>query len=90
MRYIREDGTFIVFKSILCDDEPTIFRHFKGQEYQIVTIATDSESREDIVVYQALYGDLGYYTRPAKMFFSLVDKDKYPEVTQKYRFEALR
>lgn len=71
------------------------YRHFKGKYYKVLFIANDSESSnaEDpikIVVYEALYDNHQIWTRNYDMFNSFVDKEKYPEVEQEYRFELVR
>ena len=65
------------------------YRHFKGDSYKVLHIAKHSETQEDMVVYEALYGEHLIYVRPYDMFNSLVDKEKYPEVKQEYRFELI-
>ena len=64
-----------------------IVRHFKGNLYQILYFAKDSETQRDVVVYRALYGEGGVWVRPMEMFFSPVDREKYPNAEQEYRFE---
>ena len=76
-----------------------IVKHFKRETltaaekaqnkylYKILCTALNSETMEEMIVYMALYGDFKAYVRPAAMFYSEVDRDKYPDIKQQYRFE---
>ena len=64
-----------------------IYRHFKGDYYLVLGVAIHSETKDEYVVYRALYGNNNLFIRPKDMFLSEVDHNKYPNVKQKYRFE---
>ena len=53
------------------------YRHFKGNEYELIDIALHSETMEPMVVYRALYGEQGLWVRPASMWNEIVEKDGY-------------
>lgn len=67
-----------------------IYKHFKGDYYIVEDVAINSEDEKKYVVYRALYGDNLLYIRELSMFLSDVDKDKYPNVIQKKRFEYVK
>ena len=66
-----------------------VYRHFKDKYYIVEDVAFDSETQEQMVVYRQLYGEGSLWVRPMDMFLSKVDKEKYPDVEQEYRFELV-
>lgn len=62
------------------------YKHFKGQIMEVIAIAKHSETLEQLVIYKHIDTN-EVWARPLSMFNSLVDKDKYPNVLQEYRFE---
>ena len=66
-----------------------VYRHFKDKYYIVEDVAFDSETQEQMVVYRQLYGEGSLWVRPLDMFLSKVDKEKYPDVEQEYRFELV-
>lgn len=66
-----------------------IYRHFKGGTYIVEDFALDTITAKKVVIYRALYGNNSLFTRPIDDFLSKVDKEKYPEASQTFRFEAI-
>ena len=54
---------------------PGRYRHFKGNEYEVIGTARHSETLEEMVVYRALYGEFGLWVRPAAMWNEIVERD---------------
>ena len=64
-----------------------VWTHFKKKDYRIIGVAEHTENKKKFVVYRAMYGRFELYVCPYEMFMSEVDRDKYPNAKQKYRFE---
>ena len=67
-----------------------IYRHFKGSKYKVIATAQHTETGEKLVIYIPLGVGGNIYARPIDMFLSEVDRDKYPEIQQKYRFHYIK
>ena len=57
------------------EPQPGLYRHYKGNDYRVLALARHSETLEPVVVYQALYGERGWWVRPAAMFTETVTVD---------------
>ena len=64
-----------------------VYRHFKGDYYLVEDTARHSETDEELVLYRKLYEDGSLWARPKNLFLAEVDRDKYPDAAQRYRFE---
>ncbi len=90
MEYLRSDNSKVQFTTILEDENmATSFRHFKGNIYKIVCLGKEADNLDYYVVYQGQYEDKPIWIRKATDFFSEVDKEKHPEVKEKYRFSKI-
>ena len=87
MREFRPGDIVQHFKRETLSEEEKLTNRYL---YRIIGVATHSETREKLMVYEALYEDFGLFVRPLDMFLSEVDHAKYPEIMQKYRFERAK
>ena len=80
----KKESECIILREIVING---VYRHFKGNYYIVKNIALDTETEQEVVVYKALYGDEQMFVRNKDMFLSEVDHNKYPNASQKYRFQ---
>ena len=84
--HLREDVKFWRMQELILK---RVYRHFKGDHYLVEDVACHSETGEEYVIYRKLYGDGSLWIRPKAMFLEKVDRTKYPDCPQEYRFQLL-
>lgn len=65
----------MTYEEATANIKPGRYRHFKGNEYEVIDIARHSETTEPMVIYRALYGDGGLWARPAAMWSETIERD---------------
>ena len=65
------------------------YRHFEGEIYRILAVARHTETLEELVIYEGMYGDHPVYAKPLPMFMSKAEPGKFPESSQEYLFEKI-
>lgn len=65
------------------------YHHFKGKDYQVIALATKEDDGQELVIYQALYADHKIWARSLESFLGKVDRVRYPDASQQYRFERI-
>ena len=90
---MEKDESMEAYEEAVKRITPGIYRHFKGNFYEVLCIAKHSETTEPMVVYRALYGDGGVWVRPAAMWFETVERDgkcyqrfRKPDTEERVRF----
>src|SRR3954471_5235221 len=76
------------FPPLPTEPRPGRYRHYKGKEYRVLGIARHSETLEALVVYQALYGDMGLWVRPARMFTEIIGGSHPGTTVPRFAFVA--
>lgn len=87
MKIIRDNKEIEIITLLESKEKATVFKHFKGNNYSMVSVGKDADNLNEVVIYKALYGEGQIWVREYNEFFSKVDKEKHPEIKQKYRFE---
>ena len=81
----EQDKKRIITRKIKAGEK---YRHFKGNIYEVIAVATHTETLDKLVIYKRVDCE-GVFAKPYEMFISKVDEDKYPDATQRYRFEKV-
>jgi hypothetical protein len=89
MKYILKNGRTVEIITMAEDNNNCIYHHFKGNDYRVLYLAKHTETLDTYIVYQSIKEPNEIWIRAIDIFFEKVDKVKYPNINQEYRFEQL-